>query len=54
MHEKSIIEQTISEQREDTLLREQHESKLKQDHKKIEDGKVREEEMPLSRTKKKI
>lgn len=42
MHEQSIIEQTISEQSEDTLLREQHLSKLIQDHRMfIEEVTVR-------------
>lgn len=46
MHEKSILEDTISELSENTLLREQHLIKLKQDHKKfIEEVSVREEEL---------
>lgn len=46
MQEKSILEDTISELSEDTLAREQHLNKLKQDHNKfIEEVTIREGEL---------
>lgn len=48
MQQKSILEDTITEMNESTLLREQHINKLKQDHEKfIEEITEREEELNM-------
>lgn len=47
-HEKSLLEETISEINENSLLQEQYISRLKEEHKKfVEEVSIREEELNL-------